>query len=471
MKVERAAWIDMQILPHNKVAILGMGREGRVAWRYLRKKYPEMDLALVDESRPDPGFVQDLKEKDRLIIGPLSELGLETFDVLLRSPGISPYRHSVQKALRAGARIITPSTLWFAEYPAAKTICVTGTKGKSTTSALIAHMLAACGLKVGLAGNIGVPLLACGGSDVDWWVIELSSYQLADLQAKPDISVILNLSPEHLDWHGSKERYYEDKLRLAALTEDGPVIANGTDKVLCKTLSERSNTVWFNAISGFRVARAKLFDAGTRLPVKPPAGLPGAHNLANIAAALTVLRQLGADPAVGLESLQTFRCLPHRLQSLGERHGIQFINDSISSTPVATAAALEAFPDRQVTLIVGGLDRGLDWAPYLDVVMRRLPVAVIGIPDNGARIISDMEKLDIAPRKGLHRCQQLSGAVELAKKLTPTGGVILLSPGAPSFPQFRDYRDRGQQFATLSGLSFEEQDIFPADTSKAAGQG
>ena len=152
----------------------------------------------------------------------MSEAGLENFDILVRSPGISPYRKSMQRARAAGANLTSPSNLWFAAHPDQNTICVTGTKGKSTTSALLAHMLESCGFRVRLAGNIGLPLLACDDRDVDWWVIELSSYQLADLEADPDVSVILNLSSEHLDWHGNEQTYRQDKLRLAALAGAGP---------------------------------------------------------------------------------------------------------------------------------------------------------------------------------------------------------------------------------------------------------
>ncbi len=143
------------------------------------------DLALITESLPGEGFQQLLLPEDRLIIGPLSEAGLENFELLVRSPGVSPYRDSIRRASAAGAVVTTPSNLWFAEHPTEKTICITGTKGKSTTSALLAHMLESCGFRVQLAGNIGLPLLSCDREKVDWWVIELSSYQLADLQASP----------------------------------------------------------------------------------------------------------------------------------------------------------------------------------------------------------------------------------------------------------------------------------------------
>ena len=152
--------------------------------------------------------------------------------MLVRSPGISPYRNSIQQALGNGTKMSRQAPSGLRSIQDENTICVTGTKGKSTTSALLAHMLRACGYRVCLAGNIGLPLLACQDQEVDWWVIELSSYQLADLQATPDISVILNLSSEHLDWHGSEERYRQDKLRLVDLAAGGPVVANAADPAL-----------------------------------------------------------------------------------------------------------------------------------------------------------------------------------------------------------------------------------------------
>lgn len=450
----------MDLGKEGSIAILGIGREGQVAWRYLREQYPEKHLTLIAEEQPDPEFSEQLTENDSLVIRPLSEAELGSFDVLVRSPGISLYRKSIQQAIEKNTKILTPSSLWFADHPDEKTICVTGTKGKSTTSALLAHMLRACGYRVRLAGNIGLPLLACEGRAVDWWVVELSSYQLADLQALPDISVILNLSSEHLDWHGSEERYYQDKLRLVRLAAGNPVVANARDPVLKATLSGRKNVVWFNSGSGFLASGDGLREGGNEVQAIIPEGLPGLHNLSNLAAALTVFRLIGADLQSALNSLPAFSSLAHRLQTLGEHGGLQFVNDSISSTPFATVAALEAFSGREVTLIIGGLDRGLDWTPYIDSVRELLPCAVIGIPDNGPRIVRQMKDLDLVPLKGLHESANLSDAVELAKGVTPRGGIVLLSPGAPSFPQFRDYRDRGKQFAQLCGFSFAEEDLF-----------
>jgi len=462
---------DMDALFAGRIAVLGFGREGQAAWRYLRKRFPAKQLSLLAESHPDADVLDQISDHDQLLVGPLSEANLDSFNLLVRSPGISPYRQSLKKAVASGAHIITPSTLWFAEHRGEKTICVTGTKGKSTTSALLAHMLRASGLRVCLAGNIGLPLMDCQDQDVDWWVIELSSYQLADLQAKPDISVILNLTSEHLDWHGGEERYREDKLRLAMLAAGGPVLANAADPVLRDALAARSNTSWFNSDSAIHATAGGLFDGNSSLVQNLPEGLPGFHNLANAAAALSVLRLAGVDLAAGIASMDSFTSLPHRLQILGERDKVLFVNDSISSTPVATVAALEAFSGRDITLIIGGFERGIDWGPYMETVSKHLPLAVIAIPDNGNRIVRQMESLDIIPEKGLHQSDNLSDAVELARGLTPQGGLVLLSPGAPSFPQFRDYRERGQRFAGYCGFACNEQELLAVELNKAAGQG
>ncbi len=443
-----------------RVAILGIGREGQAAWRFLRIHYPDMQISLVAENAPDEEFREKLTDNDSLFIGPLAEAGLERFDTLVRSPGISPYRSSLQKAREAGVAMTSPSNLWFAAHPDQKTICVTGTKGKSTTSALLAHMLRACGYRVRLAGNIGLPLLDCDDREVDWWVVELSSYQLADLEANPTISVILNLTPEHLDWHGGERNYREDKLRLARLSGRQPLVANASDAVLSASLSGYRNAVWFNSPGGFRVAGERLFEGETVLQPDVPEGLPGAHNLSNIAAALTVLREIGADLSAGVSSIASFRSLSHRLQTVGEKAGVRYINDSIASTPVATVAALEAFAGQRITLLVGGLDRGLDWTPYIARMKMMLPDAIIGIPDNGPRILREMRKAGFSPERGIHEAADLAEAVRLAGNLASPGGVVLLSPGAPSFPRYKDYRDRGRQFTLLSGFEFDERDPF-----------
>ncbi|MDT8320465.1 MAG: UDP-N-acetylmuramoyl-L-alanine--D-glutamate ligase [Xanthomonadales bacterium] len=443
-----------------RVAILGIGREGQAVRRYLRRLYPGIPLTLLSESSPDRVFAAELGDFDRLLVGPLAAAGLASFDLLIRSPGISVYRESLQRARAAGVRVTTASSLWFAAHPEQKTLCVTGTKGKSTTCALLAHLLRSAGHRVQLAGNIGLPLLACEDRGVDWWVIELSSFQLADLEARPDVALVLNFSPEHLDWHGSAAAYRRDKLRLAELAAGGTLIANAADPVLREAFAGRKDTHWFNGERGIRAQAGGVFSGERRLPVGLPRGLPGAHNLSNAAAALTALELLGGDVVEAARDLSSFRSLPHRLQRLGQRDGVYYVNDSISSTPVATVAALRTLTDRPLTLIVGGLDRGLDWQPYVPAFRECTLQAVIAVPDNGVRIVECLREGGVKPVGGFSACEDLAGAVARAKKLTPRGGVVLLSPGAPSFPQFRDYRERGARFAIECGFRFEVSEDF-----------
>jgi len=454
-----------------RVAILGTGREGRAAWRYLRALHPGQHLTLLDESPPDPEFLEQLTRLDRVVTGPFERGGLEKFDILVRSPGVSPYRGSLRRARESGVTVTSPSSLWFASHADERTICITGTKGKSTTAALLAHVLDACGSRVRLAGNIGRPLLDCDDRNVDWWVIELSSYQLADLDAEPGISVVLNLTPEHLNWHGDEATYFRDKLRLVELARGGPVIANAADRVLREALSGTENVTWFNGSDGIRADGGRLFDGARAIACRLPDGLPGAHNLSNVAAVLTIVRRIGGDVTRAGRAVAGFRPLPHRLQVCGSRDGVRFVNDSIASTPVATAAALQSFAGQPVTLIVGGLDRGVDWTPYTATFARHTPLAVIGIPDSGPKILATLRDNGVHPRKGLHDAVDLAAAVGVALRITPAGATVLLSPGAASFPQFRDFRERGRQFARSCGFELEEIEPFQQGKEEGRGSG
>jgi UDP-N-acetylmuramoylalanine--D-glutamate ligase len=437
-----------------RVAILGAGREGRSVWREIRRRFPRKPLVIYTETPITAAFAGDFQsENDRVVEGPLDGAELARHEILIRSPGISPYRKSLALAKQVGAEFTTATSLWFAEHPNARTICITGTKGKSTTSALTAHLLKASGCTVQLAGNIGRPLLDCRAADVDWWVIELSSYQLADLEAQPTIAVILNLSDAHLEWHGDGRTYRADKLRIADLCPEALLVANHGDAELCKALGERAGITWFGRPGGFHVHDRAVWGAGGQTVLESPAALPGEHNLSNLCAALTVLELAGAgspNPQVALES---FEGLPHRLQNLGARDGIAYVNDSMATTPVATLAALQALEGGAVTLIIGGTESDVDWNVALQKMHAHPPHAIIALPNSGPALVKAARAAGISPAAGLHEAADLADAVKTAREVTPAGGTVLLSPGAPSFPQFRDYADRGYQFSRLAGVT------------------
>lgn len=427
-----------------RIAVLGAGREGIAAYEHLSAIGAGESIQVITEALSGHEKEASLQAAGVLKICPFSEAGLDGYDFLVRSPGVSAYRQCLQSAVQAGTRIITPSSIWFAEHPGANTIVISGTKGKSTTAALLAHLLIKLGERVQLAGNIGTPLLACDDRGVDWWVIELSSYQLADLEAQPTFGVLLNLATDHIDWHGTEARYHSDKLRIADLVEAGHLIANGSDPNLRTALSDRVGVKWFNE-NTYGVNRLDM-----------PQSLPGKHNRSNLAACLAVVEKLGLDIDQAIKGLPGFEGLPHRLKRVGVFDGVEYIDDSISTAPVATQAALEAFRDRVVVLLVGGYERGIDWAPYADAVGNYPPHAVIALPDNGPRIVKALEKAGVEPELGTVIAGNLSQALDKARRLVPEGGVVLLSPGAPSFPHFKDYEDRGRQFTQLCSAADDE---------------
>ena len=448
-------------LKNERVAILGAGREGQSVWRHLRSHFPAKPLCFFAESDIDSEFLQELNPTiDEYHIGPLNPGRLKQYDVFMRSAGISPYRSELKELRTLGKRFTSASNLWFAENPEAKTICISGTMGKSTTAALTAHLLACAGVNTCLAGNIGLPMLDRKEENVDWWVIELSSYQISDLEAKPDIAVLLNISEEHLDWHRGIERYKADKLRLAQLASGGRLIANYSDDVLRHSLKNTPDVTWFNKSGNWQAGVTGIIhqpgesgqSAAGRRQVVAPSSLPGEHNAQNIAAALTVIDTMGLDIPRLDEALSSFRGLPHRLQLIGERAGVSYVDDSISTTPVSVAAALQTVGHQGVVLLLGGLDRGLDWKGFASRLLNRAPHAIIALPDSGPNILDCMKSTGVEPPGGLHKAAGLREAVLLAENLVPENGCVLLSPGAPSYPHFRDYEDRGQQFKIYSGF-------------------
>ncbi len=265
---------------------------------------------------------------------------LSAFDVVVKSPGISPYRPEAQTAAARGTRFIGGTTLWFAAHPQARTACVTGTKGKSTTTSLLAHLLRAGGHRTALAGNIGLPLLEVPEAPApQFWAIELSSYQTGDVAGsgvRPEVAVVLNLFPEHLDWHGSEARYVEDKLKLVTEACPRTAVLNAADPRLAALDLPDSRVLWFNRADGWHLRGDALFRGDTFVFDTAAVPLPGRHNRGNLCAAMATIEALGLDATPLAAAALDFRPLPHRLQWLGERDGIAWVNDSISTTPHAS---------------------------------------------------------------------------------------------------------------------------------------
>jgi UDP-N-acetylmuramoylalanine--D-glutamate ligase len=431
-----------------RVAVWGYGREGRAAVAALRQDFPKLPITLF--CSPAEALSLVLPNGIEVIAAPPDVAALSAFDVVVKSPGISPYKTPYPEAENAGVRFTSASAIWFAEHPDAQTICVTGTKGKSTVTALIAHLLRHAGLRVALAGNIGMPLLELLRPAIapDWWVIELSSFQTRDFAGQPTVALINNLYEEHLDWHATRANYAADKLAIAAHARY--VVVNAQQPELAK-LARAENRSAFNALEGWHLQGDAIFRGAERLLPLDQIPLPGLHNAQNVCAALAAIDAAGFDARRLTPSVRMFKPLPHRLQTLGERAGIVYVNDSISTTPYATIEALRSLPIRRVSVLVGGFDRGVDWQPFVDYVANYTPHAIVTMGANGAAIAHALSTI-AQPGFEWVSATSLADALARAHALTPSGGWILLSPGAPSFDQFHDYAERGREFARLAGF-------------------
>lgn len=441
-------------LAHRKVAIWGYGREGRSALAALRWRLPQGQPLALFCAPSEVGDAEFLDDPNLEIIATEPDVdALARFEVIIRSPGISPYLSPAREAAERGVQFTSGSALWFAEHPEALTICVTGTKGKSTTSALIAHLLRSAGHRTALAGNIGLPLLDLLDVEPapDYWVIELSSFQTREVLL-PDVAVVLNLFPEHLDWHGSEERYYADKLWLARDAMPERVVLNAADDRLADLRLPGADVRWFSGVDGWHVRGRDLHRGDEEVMDLGELRLPGSHNQRNLCAALTAIEALELDAKALLPAARTFNPLPHRLQSLGVRDGVEYVNDSISTTPHASVAALECFANRRVAIIVGGYDRGLDWSVFEEFIARHPPLAIITQGQNGPRIHRQLGGLTRKTHFELRECGELEAAVRQAERFLGGNGVVLLSPGAPSFPRYKDYVERGRHFAAIAGF-------------------
>lgn len=359
--------------------------------------------------------------------------------IVIKSPGIPWHKDYVIAMQAAGAQFTSSTNLFMEERKGRRTLIgITGTKGKSTASSLLAHVLKAAGKPVILAGNIGEPVISHLHEPADTiFVIELSSYQLSDLAIAPNIAVILNLYEEHMDYHGSVESYHAAKMRIAELqTADDAFIFNETFPQLVD-LAHRipSQSIPFVDRSD------ETLDALTLL---------GDHNRENAAGVLAVTDLLGIDRAIVASAFASFKSLPHRLQDIGIHHGIHFINDSISTTPQSALAAIDVFSHSLGAIILGGHDRGYDFA---DLARR---VVNLGIR---IYLLQNADRLETAIRSIGGEPIMLNTFSEIIADVIhhcPSGSVCLLSPASPSFGQFKNFVERGEQFIAAIHQSMDK---------------
>ncbi len=383
-------WKD---LANKKIGLWGMGKEGQATQQMLLKHVPSAHITCISEENVSDIF---------------------TSDIVVKSPGVCLYRPEIQTAQKRGIQFTSGTNLFMSnKNPKTKVVCVTGTKGKSTTCSLLAHTLKGYSCHVGLGGNIGLPLISLVDQNLDIVVAETSSYQCADFVGTPDIGVMMALYSAHLPWHGTLEKYHADKRHM--LQQAKTIVELTTNPITIQ--------------GGYFCDQKPLFSVES-LP------LFGEHNQKNACVVLRVLQILGFDPQLAQKSFESFVPLKHRLQPCGSVNQVLYINDSIATLPEPVMAALDTFRMRPITLIVGGWDGGYDYTRLNQMIQDR-NILAIALPDTGNQITT------------AHHVPNMQRAVLLAHQLTPVGGVVLMSPGAPSYNQYNNFEERGEDFMNL----------------------
>lgn len=393
-------------LLNKSVLLAGYGVEGRATERFLKKYVPTARVSITDKTVNPELFAKQ-----------------NEYDVVIKSPGIP-------KRMMTHPTYTTATNIFFANT-SNKTIGVTGTKGKSTTTSLISHIFNANGVKAHLGGNIGVPMLDMYSelSNDDLVVCELSSYQLDDIAYAPTIRVIINLFPDHIPYHESLNAYYNAKRNILRYPQPDD---------------------WYIYNPQFSLLREWANDWNGRSAPYPHRDIPmdqyplqGEHNADNIRAALAVTHIFGIGYDQACASVKTFTPLPHRLEPVGEFRGIMFYDDAISTTPESTIAALRSISS-VATIMLGGEDRGYDFSDLVTELKKRNIANVVLFPDSGPHIRQEMERHAYYPV--ICETSLMEEAVAFAYTHTPKNMICMLSTASPSYSIWKNFEEKGSLF-------------------------
>ena len=447
-----------------KVAILGFGQEGQAMAEYLLQEGTH--ITILDEREPAALGEAYESWQGRDIhwrLGPSYLKNLTQFSSIFRSPGVPLSLPALLAARRAGVEITSQTKIFFELCPA-PIIGVTGTKGKGTTSTLIAKILTAAKKKVFLVGNIGVPAISVLPklTPRHWVAYELSSFQLQDLNKSPHIAAVLGLTIDHQDYHKSPEEYFAAKSNISKFQKPNDAVIFSIDYPETKRLmveakgkiyeTSRDVPVADGAYVAGDVIFRRMNNRTEHVLFRHEVGLKGKHNLENITAAIVAATLAGASMNAIRQVLKSFTGLPHRLEFVGEYGGVSYWNNSYGTTPETTIAAIRSF-DEPIILMLGGSEKKLSYDHLAECILENSVKTIVAIGLSADKMYAAIRRLAKARNFKAPSCvsggEIMSEMVKTARKFAKSGDVVLLSPAAASFDRFKNAGDRGDQFRAV----------------------
>jgi UDP-N-acetylmuramoylalanine--D-glutamate ligase len=432
--------MDLVALKNKKVVFLGLGIENYALIKYLLKKKVPCTITVCDlRSEKELGEKYNalkIRKNIHWKLGASANRGLDSFDIIFRSPGWPLFDRGVIEAKKAGVEITSALELFLATCPTKNIVGVTGSKGKGTTSSLIYHILHQAKKRVWLGGNIGVAPFAFIGKirKNDWVVLELSSFQLEDLKHSPRVAVLTNFFSEHLspadpnnpNYHRSLRDYWQAKLKItSAQTKRDWLVVNENLKKKIKSAKINSKIKFFTK---------------EILPSK----LVGEHNQQNVAAAVTVAKIIGVQEKIIERAVATFSGLEHRIELVAKIKNIAYYDDSFATTPESTIIALKSF-NQPIVLLAGGADKGSSFKELARMIKSRVKFLVLFQGAATPRLKKEVGKTSFK-KSNLKVVKSMKEAMSVARKNAKSNEIILMSPACASFGMFKNYKERGCLF-------------------------
>lgn len=444
-----------------KVAIVGLGVSNLPLMEYLYEK--KANVTVFDERDID-SISKDIMDKITTYgfgfhFGEDALKNLKGFNVIFRSPSCLPTRKELVDEANNGAIVTTEVELLMKMCPC-KIVGVTGSDGKTTTTSLINAILKKAGYNTFLGGNIGTPLFT-KLSDMkpeDILVLELSSFQLMGMEISPDIAVITNITPNHLNIHKDYEEYIEAKKNIFKYQDEKGVLVLNYDNEITRNCEKEANgkVIFFSSKNkldnGYIVDEDVIKECEDKIRKHilnvEDVILRGNHNYQNIATAIAATSSL-VDMDITVDAIKEFKPVEHRIEFIRELDGVKWYNDSASSSPSRTLSGINAFKE-DIILIAGGYDKNLDYTPLAKPIIKKVKSLILIGQTSGK--IFDVVKLELEKENkelDIHMCETLEETVNLAKKVVKPGQVVLFSPASASFDMFKNFADRGNQFKEL----------------------